>query len=52
VKAMVEGSYFGEISLITHLKRTTTIKATDFTTLGYMMARHFQATKEEFPSIY
>jgi len=49
---MGEGCYFGEISLITHLKRTTTIKATDFTTLGYMMARNFQATKEEFPSIY
>jgi CRP-like cAMP-binding protein len=41
IRDLENGNYFGEISLITHLKRTATIKAKDFTTLGYMMARNF-----------
>ena len=31
-----EGEYFGEISLITNLKRTTTVKTVDYATIAYM----------------
>lgn len=31
-----EGSYFGEIALITKLKRTATARAIDYTTLAYI----------------
>lgn len=49
IKDIGEGDYFGEIALMTNLKRTATIKAKDFTTLGYIMQRNFLQTKEEFP---
>ena len=49
VRDMDEGEYFGEISLITNLKRTATVKAKDFTTLAFMMKRYFLQSKEEFP---
>lgn len=31
-----EGSYFGEISLITNLKWTTTVKTIDYATIAFM----------------
>lgn len=49
---MKEGEYFGEISLITNMKRTATIRAKDFCTLAYMTKRHFLASREEFPQIF
>ena len=49
VKVLEEGDYFGEVSLITNLKRTATVKAKDFTTLAFMLKRSFQASKIEFP---
>lgn len=52
MRELGDGEYFGEIALITNLKRTATVKAKDFTTLGYMMQKNFVAAKDEFPQIY
>lgn len=52
IKEIGEGEYFGEVAIITNLKRTATVKAKDFLTLGYMMKRNFLAGKEEFPQIW
>lgn len=49
IKDIGEGEYFGEIALITHLKRTATVHANDFTTLAFMTKTHFLLTKIEFP---
>lgn len=48
------GDYFGEISLITNLKRTTTIKAADeqFSTIAYIQREKFEEIKTEFPQVY
>jgi CRP-like cAMP-binding protein len=34
VKNLYEGSYFGEVALVTKLKRTTNVTASDFCTLS------------------
>ncbi len=44
-----EGEYFGEISLITNLKRTTTAKTVDFSTIAYMKRENFEEIWNEFP---
>ena len=44
-----EGSYFGEISLITNLKRTTTIKTVDYATIAYIQRENFEEIWNEFP---
>lgn len=36
VKDLTDGSYFGEVALVTKLKRTTTVTSTDFCTLSIM----------------
>lgn len=36
INKLKEGRYFGEIALITQLKRTTTCKSSDYTTLAYL----------------
>jgi CRP-like cAMP-binding protein len=47
-----EGSYFGEISLITNLKRTASVVATDNCTLSVMYKDVLAKAKEEYPQIY
>lgn len=46
------GSYFGEIALVTNLKRTATVKAVDYTTLAYLTRETFKNIKKEFPQVY
>lgn len=36
IERLREGSYFGEVALITKLKRTATARAIDYTTLAYI----------------
>ena len=36
IARLKDGLYFGEIALITNLKRTTTVKACDFLTLAFI----------------
>ena len=46
------GKYFGEIALVTNLKRTATVKAADYTTLAYLTRENFMDIKREFPQVY
>jgi CRP-like cAMP-binding protein len=49
VRELGEGEYFGEVALITNLKRTATINTKDFTTLAYMSKKCLFYTRQEFP---
>jgi len=46
------GKYFGEIALVTNLKRTATVKAADHTTLAYLTRDIFMQIKRDFPQVY
>ena len=52
IRELKDGSYFGEIALITNLKRTCTVKAKEFCTLGFLSKRDFQNTQFEYPQIW
>jgi len=52
VNILEEGDYFGEIALITNLKRTATVRAMDFCTLAYLGKAIFISTKDEYPEVY
>lgn len=52
INKLMNGSYFGEIAMVTNLKRTTTVKATDYTTLAYLSRDNFLDIKKEFPQVY
>lgn len=41
IRELGEGEYFGEIALFSNLKRTATVIAKDFTTLGFILGRDF-----------
>ena len=47
-----KGDYFGEVALITNLKRTTTIKSVDYSTVAYLTRENFESIKKEFPQVY
>ena len=47
-----EGKYFGEVALITKLKRTASAKAMDYTTLAYIDRENFAEIEIEFPQVY
>lgn len=44
-----KGNYFGEISLITGMKRTATVAAIDYCTLASISKEDFMKTEDEFP---
>lgn len=52
INRLTSGKYFGEIALVTNLKRTTTVKAVDYTTLAYLTRENFEAIRKEFPQVY
>ncbi len=49
---MEKGRYFGEISLMTKLKRTATCRALDFCTLSTLSKESLQQMSKEYPQIY
>ena len=49
INYLSEGSYFGEIALITKLKRTASVKATDNCTLSTMSREILTMAQEEYP---
>lgn len=52
INRLMSGSYFGEVALVTNLKRTATVKAVDYTTLAYLTRDNFTDIKKEFPQVY
>lgn len=52
IRVLSEGDYFGEIALLTNLKRTASVIAKDFTTLGFIVGKNFIQAKDEFPQLY
>jgi potassium efflux system protein len=47
-----EGDYFGEVSLITGMKRTATVRAMEYCTMAVLDRDSLLSTKENFPSVY
>ena len=47
-----EGNYFGEVALISRLKRTASVKAIKNSTLSTMSRKVLQEAKKEYPQIY
>ena len=52
IKFLEEGAYFGEIALITNLRRTSTVRATDYCTFASMSRTVLLEAKKEYPQIY
>eukprot|EP00347_Sterkiella_histriomuscorum_P009696 403340228 len=50
-KLLKEGQFFGEVALLTKLKRTSTIKSSDFTNCAYMTKDDLQIMEEHYPHI-
>ena len=49
---MHKGTYFGELSLITNMRRTASVTAINYVTLASISRTDFNIMKEEYPSIY
>ena len=52
IQRLKEGLYFGEVALITNLKRTATVRAVDYLTLAYIERPNFEEMRKEFPQVY
>ena len=51
IDILEEGSYFGELALLTNLKRTLNAKSLNFSTLAYMTREIVEEASKEFPQI-
>ena len=51
VGTVKDGSIFGEIALLTKLKRTATVKSADYTSCAYMTKSCVRQLEEYFPHI-
>lgn len=49
INTLTKGNYFGEISSLTEMKRTATVKALEYCTLACISKEDFIKTYEEFP---
>jgi len=52
VAELSEGEFFGEIALLTRLKRTASVFAQDFCQLAYINAPDFEELRMQFPALY
>lgn len=52
VATLKGGAYFGEIGLITKLKRTANVTSLDYCTLSQMNRSTLKEAKRQFPQIY
>mmetsp|Transcript_18741 Transcript_18741/g.28766 ORF Transcript_18741/g.28766 Transcript_18741/m.28766 type:complete len:250 (-) Transcript_18741:1147-1896(-) len=52
IASLQEGQYFGEIGLITRLKRTATVKSNDYCTLSSIDKSVLEQTREQYPIIF
>ncbi|MFS8159902.1 MAG: cyclic nucleotide-binding domain-containing protein [Candidatus Roizmanbacteria bacterium] len=52
INTLTKGNYFGEISMLTEMKRTATVRAREYCTLACISKEDFTKTYEEFPQIY
>lgn len=52
IKVLECGDYFGEISILTNMKRTATVVAQDFSNLASVNKKVFGKMKSKFPLLY
>ena len=52
ITQLEKGSFFGEIGLITQLKRTATVTSADYCTLAEMKKAALKQAKRQYPSVY
>ena len=47
-----EGNYFGEIGLLTNLKRTATVTTSEYSTISCLSRKDLYNSKNDYPIIY
>ena len=52
IGTLYQNDYFGEVGLVTNLKRTTSVKAKEYVTLAQMSKDTLMLAKKEYPHIY
>lgn len=52
INQLREGKFFGEVGLITKMKRTATVTSTDYCTFSQIGKEAVKQTQRQFPTIY
>eukprot|EP00347_Sterkiella_histriomuscorum_P005402 403356751 len=52
VRQLNIGDYFGEIGILTNLKRTASVKAVDYCTVSYLSRHALLSTQEQYPTVF